>query len=57
MATQSILRNVTIDSKAAAKNLLTALVQAENKKSKKVELSRTFEEVKGKDVKKLFEKN
>ena len=57
MATKSILKDVSIDSKSTAKKLLTALVNAENKKAKKVELSRTFEEVSGENIKFMFEKN
>ena len=57
MATKSILKTIPIDSKSTANKLLTALVHAENKKSKEVVLSRTFEEVKAENIKQMFKKN
>jgi len=57
MATKSILKTIQIDSKSTANKLLTALVHAENKKSKEVVLSRTFEEVKPENIKQMFKKN
>ena len=54
MATKSILKNVSITDKRLAKGLLLALENAKNKQSKKVELKRRLEEVKGEDIKEVL---
>ena len=54
MATKSIAKYVNITSKAAGRNLVFALENAHSKKSKEVSLQRTFSELKGDEIKKLF---
>lgn len=54
MATKSITKNININSKSAGKNLVFALENAHNKKAKEVSLQRTFSELKGDEIKKLF---
>ena len=54
MATKSITKNVNITSRAAGRNLVFALENAHSKKSKEVSLQRTFSELKGDEIKKLF---
>jgi hypothetical protein len=54
MATKSILKDVYIRDPHLAKNLMSALENAENKSSKVVTFSRGVEEVKGDSIRKLF---
>lgn len=56
MATKSILKNVYIRDRHLAKNLMSALDNAENKSAKVVSLNRGIEEVKGDNIRKLFNK-
>lgn len=56
MATKSIYKNVNIKNKVLAKGLLTALENAEGRKGKEVQLQKSFEEIRGDDLKKLFKK-
>lgn len=57
MATKSIYKNVNVKSKVLARNLVSALENAENKTAKEVKLTKSFREVKGDDLKKLFDIN
>ncbi len=54
MATKSIYKNVNIKSKVLARNLVSALENAEGKKSQNVIFTKSFQEVKGDDLRKLF---
>lgn len=54
MATKSILKNVDIKDKKFAKALVTALENAHQKSSKKVQLSRTYSDIRGAQIKELF---
>lgn len=56
MATKSILKNVDIKDKKLGKALILALENAAGKKAQDVELSRTYEDVKGEKLRKLFNK-
>ncbi len=47
MATKSILKNVDIKDKKLGKSLVIALENAAKKQAKDVQLSRTYEDVKG----------
>lgn len=54
MATKSIYKNVNLKSKVLTRGLIEALENAMGKKSKEVQLQKSFEEVKGNDLKTLF---
>lgn len=56
MATKSILKNVDIKDKKLGKSLVVALENAAGKRSKEVQLSRTYEDVRGEKLRKLFQK-
>lgn len=47
MATKSILKNVDIKDRKLGKSLVIALENASQKRAKDVQLSRTYEDVKG----------
>ena len=55
MATKSMLKNVVLRDRKLANRFLTALDRAKTKRSKKVILERNIEEIKGEDVKRLFD--
>ena len=54
MATKSILKNVDIKEKKLGKSLVIALENAAGKKSKEVTLSRTYSDIRGENIKKIF---
>lgn len=54
MATKSITKNINITSKHLGRSLVDALENAKGKSFKDVQLQRTFSEVKGEDLKKIF---
>ncbi|MDO4446054.1 MAG: hypothetical protein Q4C97_11035 [Bacillota bacterium] len=54
MATKSMLKNVDIKDKKLGKSLVVALEHACGKSSKQVDLSRTYSEVHGENIKKIF---
>lgn len=56
MATKSILKNVDIKDKKLGKSLVIALENAAGKKSKEVQLSRTYEDVRGEKLRSFFNK-
>ena len=56
MATKSILKNVDIKDKKFGKALVVALESAAGKHSKDVQLSRTYEDVKGDKLRRVFNK-
>lgn len=47
MATKSILKNVDIKDRKLGKSLVIALENASQKRAKNIQLSRTYEDVKG----------
>ncbi len=57
MATKSIYKNINIKDKAFCRALVSALENAQNKKAKDVEYTRTFSEAKGEQIKEMFEEN
>ncbi len=54
MATKSILKNIDIKDRRMGRAIISALENAEGKKSKQVIMSRTFKEIKGDKIKSLF---
>lgn len=54
MATKSILKNVDIKDSKLGKALVIALEDAYGKSSKKVQLSRTYSDIRGSQIKELF---
>lgn len=56
MATKSILKNVDIKDKKLGKSLVIALEHAAGKHAKDVQLSRTYEDVRGDKLRRIFEK-
>lgn len=56
MATKSILKNVDIKDKKLGKSLVIALEHAANKHSKSVQLTRTYEEVRGEKLRSILAK-
>ena len=54
MATKSILKNVDIKDKKLGKSLIVALENAAEKSSKNVTLSRTYSDVRGKNIKEIL---
>jgi hypothetical protein len=56
MATKSILKNVDIKDKKLGKSLIVALENAAGKQAKDVQLSRTYEDVRGEKLKDIFNK-
>lgn len=56
MATKSILKNVDIKDKKLGKSLIMALESAAGKHTKEVQLSRTYEDVKGEKLRSIFNK-
>lgn len=56
MATKSILKSVDIKDKKLSKSLVVALENASGKRSKNVQLSRTYEDVRGEKLRSIFNK-
>ena len=56
MATKSILKNVDIKDKKLGKSLVIALEHAADKRSKSVQLSRTYEDVRGDKLRSILGK-
>lgn len=56
MATKSILKNVDIKDKKLGKSLVIALENAVDKYSKDVQLSRTYEDVRGEKMRDILKK-
>lgn len=56
MATKSILKNVDIKDKKLGKSLVVALENAAGKKSKEVQLTRTYEDVRGDKLRSILKK-
>lgn len=54
MATKSIYKNIVIKDKKLTNNLVFALENAEQKRSKDVKLSKSFREIKKEQIKELF---
>ena len=54
MATKSILKCVDIKDKKLSKSLVVALENASGKRSKDVQLSRTYEDVRGDKLRSIF---
>ena len=57
MATQSILKNISIRDKKSARDLVNALENAENKKSKEVVLSKPLKKIEKEDIAELWKRN
>lgn len=55
MATNSILKNVTITDKKLGRSFVTALEKAENRIDKDIKLSRTVSDIKGEKIKEIFD--
>ena len=55
MATKSILKNVDIKDKKMGSAIVSALENASNKRGKEVVLSCGFREVRGTEIKRIFE--
>ncbi len=56
MATKSILKNVDIKDKKLGKSLVIALENAAGKHAKDVQLSRSYEEVRGDKIRRVLGK-
>lgn len=56
MATKSILKNVDIKEKKLGKSLVVALENAAGKHAKDVQLSRTYEDVRGDKLRSILKK-
>lgn len=56
MATKSILKNVDIKDKKLGKSLVIALENAAGKHAKDVQLSRTYEDVRGEKLRSILQK-
>lgn len=56
MATKSILKNVDIKDKRLGKSLVIALEHAAGKHAKDVQLSRTYEDVRGEKLRNILQK-
>lgn len=56
MATKSILKSVDIKDKKLSKSLVVALENASGKRSKNVQLSRTYEDVRGEKLRSIINK-
>ncbi len=56
MATKSLLKNVDIKDKKLGKSLVIALEHASNKRTAEVQLSRTYEDVRGEKLRRIFDK-
>lgn len=56
MATKSILKNVDIKDKKLSKSLVVALENAAGKRSIDVQLSRTYEDVRGEKLRSILKK-
>lgn len=54
MATKSIYKNVNIKGRDLTVGLVNALENAKNKKSKEVTITKSFQELKGDDLRKYF---
>lgn len=54
MATKSITKNIDIRDKTLGKSLVNALENAKGKKSKEVEYSKAYREIRGDKIKKIF---
>lgn len=54
MATRSITKNIDIRDKRLGKNLIVALENASGKKSKEVQMSRTYTDLSDEQIKKIF---
>ena len=57
MATKSILKNVDIKDKKLGKSLVVALEHAAGKSSKKIIMNRSYKDIHGEDIKKVFGDN
>lgn len=55
MATNSILKNVTITDKKLGRSFVTALEKAENRIDKDIKLSRIVSDIKGEKIKEIFD--
>jgi len=55
MATKSILKSVDIKDRRLCRQFASALEHAKGKQSISVEMSKPVREVRGKDIKKIFE--
>lgn len=56
MATKSFLKNVDIKDKKLGKALVIALENAADKHSKEVQLSRTYEDIRGEKLRSILKK-
>lgn len=56
MATKSILKSVDIKEKKLGKSLVIALENAAGKRSKDVQLSRTYEDIHGEKLRSILKK-
>ncbi len=56
MATKSILKNIDIKDKKLGKSLVIALENAAGKHAKDVQLSRTYEDVRGEKLRSILQK-
>lgn len=56
MATKSILKTIDIKDKKLGKALILALENAANKQAQDVQLSRTYEDVKGEKLRSIINK-
>ena len=54
MATKSILKTIMLKKPKAAQSLVSALENADGKKSKPVTMSRTYKELNKEDIRKMF---
>ncbi len=54
MATKSFYKNVTINNKAACRNLVSALEKAKSKKTEKATISKDVSTIKRNDLKEFF---
>ena len=57
MATHSVLKHINLSKKNIIHSFVSALENAQNKSSKKVEYTRTVSDVSGDALKKIFEDN
>lgn len=57
MATKSIYKNINVKDKKFGHALISALENAQNKKAKDVQLSRTFSEANKRQLEDIFKEN
>lgn len=57
MATSSITQNIVIKDKKLSRRLISALENANNKKSVEITYSKKHREIRGDDIKKIFGSN